>query len=492
MTSIQPFQGYRSKGDGTSEDGRTIQEALDFAAGRDCYFPPGTNLVSQTCRVHANTRLIFNNTVLKAGAVLPGGIFDVSAANIRVEGQYVYNANSKSTPFMVGNTGCAVFHHDATGAFTNADPSPQLTNYAFKFTNASFLRLGGLITTTGNHPWLVHIDGGAHHHVSGVITPPLTVSNGAFAPVQVCESTGTGSLADVVVTNCSIDGGGVVGGTYPLIMVGTLTGSITSSNITISDCIVKNTTSLSDGIDVILAQYVQVSNCTFAAVNDGINISASTAVKVVNCNATVCHAPGFAVGDPSVTANTTDVSFTNCSAWGNDQSGAGSSQYLVFAPASHTCTDITFRNCYASPLGVSQYAAAIVAGGSFGTVSGVQYEDSVFYAGSVGTIYDPGGGRNAANFRVRNVRGVNPKGFLDLTAVVPAVPASGQSTTVTNNTGYDVMVALFGGTGGVTVYVNQVQYGAALAGAGIYVPLPAGQNISMTYTNLPTWNWFAS
>lgn len=67
----------------------------------------------------------------------------------------------------------------------------------------------------------------------------------------------------------------------------------------------------------------------------------------------------------------------------------------------------------------------------------------------------------------------------------PAVPAA--SANLANNTGYDVMVYVSGGTA-VAVSVNGAATG--LAAGGFY--LPAGGTISLgAYTAAPTWLWQA-
>lgn len=66
--------------------------------------------------------------------------------------------------------------------------------------------------------------------------------------------------------------------------------------------------------------------------------------------------------------------------------------------------------------------------------------------------------------------------------VAPSVPAS--TTPVTNTSGYNVQVVITGGTM-TAVIIGGVTVGA---GAGTY-QLPAGANISLTYSVAPTWTW---
>lgn len=67
----------------------------------------------------------------------------------------------------------------------------------------------------------------------------------------------------------------------------------------------------------------------------------------------------------------------------------------------------------------------------------------------------------------------------------PAVPAA--STTITNGTGYDVMVYVSGGTA-VAVSVNGVATG--LAAGSFYLPAYGSINLG-AYTAAPTWHWLA-
>lgn len=69
-----------------------------------------------------------------------------------------------------------------------------------------------------------------------------------------------------------------------------------------------------------------------------------------------------------------------------------------------------------------------------------------------------------------------------MAVTTPAVPAS--TVAAANTTGQDLDVLITGGT--ITfVFVNGAQVGTA---AGSY-NLPAGGNISITYSAAPTWAW---
>ncbi|HET9690994.1 MAG TPA: glycosyl hydrolase family 28-related protein [Acidimicrobiales bacterium] len=82
--------------------------------------------------------------------------------------------------------------------------------------------------------------------------------------------------------------------------------------------------------------------------------------------------------------------------------------------------------------------------------------------------------------RVAATTGWNPVGHA---VTQPAVPASG--TPQTNSTGVDCTVFVAGGV------VSAVAIGGTATGAtsGAF-RVPAGQNITLTYTTAPTWQWF--
>lgn len=80
---------------------------------------------------------------------------------------------------------------------------------------------------------------------------------------------------------------------------------------------------------------------------------------------------------------------------------------------------------------------------------------------------------------LRNNAGHNPRGGVS----APGVPAS--TTPLTNQTGYDCMVLVTGGT------VTQLAIGGTNTGlTSGWFRVPSQQTITLTYSAAPTWQWF--
>ncbi|MDE2096467.1 MAG: hypothetical protein KGL39_04415 [Patescibacteria group bacterium] len=79
----------------------------------------------------------------------------------------------------------------------------------------------------------------------------------------------------------------------------------------------------------------------------------------------------------------------------------------------------------------------------------------------------------------------NATGATAPSVTTPSFPTTG--TAVTNSTGYDVAVYLYGGT------VTEVQIGSTEVGTGdgTFI-LPAGSTITITFTGSPSWVWKAA
>lgn len=479
---------YGVTGNGVTDDTTNIQSALTAAAGKSITFPKGSYVVSAQLTISAGTTLLFDNATFLVNAAVSAGIMTWSAAGVTVLGKVTVNSQSNATPFFVGTSGGDRFRADIHATITGANTTPSSSNYLFKITQCNGVRVGGYITTTGNSPWLVWVDRGSKIEVSDVITAPITVSNGAFGVVNVQERTGSGTLSQVSIHDCIIDGGSVLGGTYGAIVVGTATTAVTTSYVTIADCSVINTTSLVDGVDVVLAQYVTVANCVFSACLDGISVSGSTAVTVSNCVAVLCRGVGYAIGDSSVTADTNSVTFTNCQAYGCG-AGAVGGQFFIYAPSGHTTNAIHIDSCIASCLTVSNYALQITGPGG---VSDIQITGGLWAGWATAAINDAVGSLpNSVSYLARNAVGINPKGITSS----PTVPAS--TVALTNKTGFDCMVIVYTG-GGVTVSgvsIGAQATGIACGASSQTVPIwmPVGQSITLTYAGgTPTWGWFGA
>jgi hypothetical protein len=88
------------------------------------------------------------------------------------------------------------------------------------------------------------------------------------------------------------------------------------------------------------------------------------------------------------------------------------------------------------------------------------------------------------------------KGFWSQPPVIttPGTPASSPGT-VTNNTGFDVMVYMSAATGIGKIVVNGGTIGTGGTVTAANIPtdfyLASGQTAVLTYTGLPSWTWLA-
>lgn len=482
-TATFSAKSFGATGNGVTDDSAALQTALTAAAGQTLLVPKGTYAVSAALVIAAGTTIVFDNATILSTATVAAGVFTFSAADITITGKVFYNAQLHATPCFVGTLGGDRFDAGQIHAsITNAATAPSANNYLFKITQCNGVKIGGYITTSGNSPWLVRVDRGSNIDIANVYTPPLTVTNGSFGVVMAQETTGAGAMSNINIHDCNIDGGGVLAGPYGAIVVGTATTAITCKQITISNCIVANTASLCDGIDVVLAQYVTVVNCVLVGCTEGVNVSGCTAVTVTDTVAILCRAFGFSAGDPTVTFATNAVTFSNCQAFGCGQGGVGSAQFLVYAPVGVSTNVVHFEGCTAFAEANSQFELAITGGG--GTVFDVFVNGGLWLGGTVGHILDNVGALNAAAFRVKNAYQWNPHG--NLGASTPAVPAT--TVALVNGTGYDCEVFINGGTVSA-VAIGGVATGIAATGRNVRVP--HGQSITLTYTVAPTWVWFA-
>lgn len=474
-------KSYGAAGNGTTDDTTAIQAALTAGAGQTVYFPQGTYLVSRQLVLGAGTTIRFDDATFKINATVAAGILTFAVPDVSMYGAFSVNAAGFATPFIVGTLGGDRFYADVHASITNANAVPSANNYLFRVTQCNGVRIGGYITNTGNSPWLVRVDRGSNIEISDVVTPPLTVTNGSFGVVMAQDTTGVGTISNVNIHDCQINGGGVLAGVYGAIVVGTATTAITCSQVTISNCTVINTTGSCDGIDVVLAQYVTITNCVLVSCTEGINVSGCTAVTVTGCVAITCRAFGFSAGDPTVAFATNAVTFVNCEGFGCGQGGVGSAQFLVYAPVGVSTNVVHFEGCTAFAEGQSQFELSITGGG--GTVFDVLVNGGLWIGGTVGHVLDNvGTSPNNQVFRAKNASQINPKGGLG--AATPAVPAS--NAVVTNNTGYDCEVYINGGA--VTV-VTVGGVATGITATNNHVHVPTGGTIAMTYSVAPTWVW---
>lgn len=495
QVTVWDVRRFGATGNGATDDTAAIQFALTVAAGQTVYFPkPATAYkVTSTLTVSAGTTLLFDGATIRAGGAFATGLFSVAAANIRVTGSVVIDLNGNATPGFVGTAATFTFTADAFAIVTNAPAAPSASNYLYKFVQSSFVRIGGHIATTGNSPWFVYADRGTSFDVSGV-DAVIAVDDGVFAPIYLTDTTSSNGLTHVNVHDCRFDCSGILAQFAP-VFIGTIGTTIAVSHVKVSNITVKNTTSTADGVDLICCNFATVTNCTFEAVMYGVGIAGGAVITVSNCvsfnNRGVC----VGVGDPSTNMDTSVVTVSNCIGYGCG-TGAVPYAFLVDTGTNKNTSAVRFVECsaFATP---GAYAVVITKVGT-GTVSDIEFVACNFVPGSTATVNDTVSGTNTSVVRYRQCKGINPKG--NLGAATPAVPAT--TVALTNTTGYDCMVNIFGAA---AVTVSAVTLAGVASGMVLPQPgwpgatawwswpirVPAGSTIALTYAGgTPTWSWF--
>jgi len=139
-----------------------------------------------------------------------------------------------------------------------------------------------------------------------------------------------------------------------------------------------------------------------------------------------------------------------------------------------TVAGVLVQGCSVGNDGATGQAYGITTAGS--TQTGVRLLGNDFTGNQTGAalLSDDGTTR-----RVRSNRAFENIGTF---VAQPAVAASG--TNVTNTTGYDCTVHIWGGT-----YTDVLINNQTIGGPATTVRVPAGQQIKLTYTVAPTWKW---
>lgn len=234
-------------------------------------------------------------------------------------------------------------------------------------------------------------------------------------------------------------------------------------------------------------------------------VSASGAVfntiRLIGCSSQGNNYNGLnaTTGESTGVSLTAPVICTGCAFQGDGANGgaggggyagiAASGTVVVIVHASSVTVDTTDASG-----GSPQYGIATAAAGTSGGVPQLVQVIGGFYgsvnsSGSAPMVNDAApatlmsysfhgfaGGPLADTSAIAHYQNPSPS------ASTPAFPASG--TSVTNDTGGDVVIYLSGGT------VTQVQIRSVTLGAtGGMFYLPAGRGINITYTGTPSWVW---
>lgn len=213
---------------------------------------------------------------------------------------------------------------------------------------------------------------------------------------------------------------------------------------------------------------VSFTGCLFQKGTAGLSVTNGTGLKFTNCDFLTNQGNGATI------SSGTDILISNCWFAANGQTAAAGHYDLN---ATTTGKIVVSGNIFATPQGTGsgqvQWAAT--------------FNSSASYL--VDNYFEGASGANAVNSFPNVMRGnigLNPVGNQG----PPAVPASG--TPLSNSFAVDCMVYITAGSSTCAVAVG----GSAMVtipASGIGSAwVPAGQSVTLTYTNAPTWKWYGT
>lgn len=203
-------------------------------------------------------------------------------------------------------------------------------------------------------------------------------------------------------------------------------------------------------------------------------------LSLENCNIGFCSGHGILL-QGGAGATITDTSFG-----GNGGNAANTYDDVHIASG---CSAVTIRGChfevdYSNTANHTRSGVYVELGATNALVDGNLFAASGYGTGPVVNLAASG------TVRFRGNIGYNPVGLI---SSLPAVAGSGSA--VTNTTGVDasVIVTVSASGGATSVAIGGHATGISSSTASAVLPpvrVPAGQTITLTYTNAPTWAWF--
>lgn len=280
---------YGADNTGVTDSSDAVKAAL--AENENIIFPPGkyiVNNVTLKSNVHIN---IHGATISTNSKSFTGENLE----NIIFSGWGTIEGTETATRFTQVNNSENI-KVDGTFFVKNLPAKP-----AFEFDNSNNIFVQGLFTTDST---LVLAVDCSYLTVRKCNAKYTANPNYCISITRVTEN----SYHDIMVDHCNIDGGNVLslaainisidipgGGTY-----NPVNNNFTRNyNIIVTNNVVVNCIGQCDGIDILYASEVTISNNIIKNCLEGIAIL-STDVVVTNCVVTNCRGVGIAFGDPSL------------------------------------------------------------------------------------------------------------------------------------------------------------------------------------------------
>jgi hypothetical protein len=251
----------------------------------------------------------------------------------------------------------------------------------------------------------------------------------------------------------------------------------------VSECVFSGCTTTSNGV---LSAYGYCNKVNFVGCSFNANSSAMYVVSGQNLTCSGCSFVGTANHVEIVVINAKNTVVEGCSFVGGTNATAFQQYDLTPNFDGHPVQFANTLNMLVTGNTLDGYSVLLVSPAHTGAGYNTTPSDVVFQGNVVSNVGATPFNIGTGVIRpvVRNNVGYNPVGKL---ASQPAVPASG--TSLQNTSSVDWSVAITPGTSTCAIAIGGNASGIVLAasGVGAMIRIPAGQTITLTYTNAPTW-----
>lgn len=465
-----PIYAGGAKGDGVTDDTAAIQAAINAASGGGIVWgPPGNYVVSAPLNMPNNNTLLMASwqasTIYIASNFVGSNLINITGQSCGVVG---WNLRGVSTTYSSNPAADCIQITSARGSLIRDVVFSYINGYCIQSTSGSSIsndntnidNVHGFSCAKGIH--ILGNAGSGNDQVS-------YISNCNFDFIQNGDCYFFEDCFDFIVTNiygnCTAGSGNSIHikgnciaiyienidvGPYP----GPNTGAAvliesgpngTPSKIGIANGIAEGGLA---GVQITAGSLIGINNLDiFNNGTYGINVSGSSdAIQINNCR--------FSANGSNTAGSRYDI---NWSATGNGVVDG--------------CNFSTPQGTTAGKVNnvINSTAGSLVVQGN--TFEGTGFTTANIFAGFPATVLDNGGYNNK------------------LGSVSP--PAIGASPATINSYSYPVIAYIKGGTVSA-IAINGVATGLTLATGGfVSVIIPPGSTITLTYTAVPTWTWYA-
>ncbi len=330
---------------GTSTQGLAEAIAAGIASGKEVHVLSGTFVVNSIVTIGGPCTLRFDGSILQQGPNNPGYCLDIAGAqDVLVLGTVRFVANPRATQVCVRWMRST---RVTWRAQTWVSQVPTGSTWMQAIDCSDGLLEGPFHSSDSA---LIHLTNSSHMIVRNV---SCTYASDPKYNIIRADTMEGGTYSGILISEAYIDGGGLLDSTdnpYILVAAGAHP-SAHPSDITISNCIVKNTKPSGTGpggIVVLNVDRATVTNCVAVQMVFGFSFVGSY-ITCSNCIADHCWFPGFQVGDSLNQAyDWSDITLAGCLAY--DCGANGDQDYVragisVQSTKGFTVRRITLAGC---------------------------------------------------------------------------------------------------------------------------------------------------